>query len=160
MSFFLTAALGTYSLWKIVTAAVVAVAIIVITPTVVKNVAENTSTPKLTRDQSVYIMRDKTTNNVAYVGRTNNPARRQYEHDRDPKKKNLEPLEVKFTGLTIVEARVMEQVLISAYTLESLENARREIAVGNVKGFAGKINNIISIFGGAVEDELLNLMGR
>ncbi len=105
-------------------------------------------------------MRDKTTNNVAYVGRTNNPARRQYEHDRDPKKKNLEPLEVKFTGLTIVEARVMEQVLISAYTLESLENARREIAVGNVKGFAGKINNIISIFGGAVEDELLNLMGR
>lgn len=105
-------------------------------------------------------MRDKTTNNVAYVGRTNNPARRQYEHDRDPNKKNLEPLEVKFTGLTIVEARVMEQVLISAYTLESLENARREIAVGNVKGFAGKINNIISIFGGAVEDELLNLMGR
>ena len=52
----------------------------------------------------------------------------------------------------------MEQVLISAYSLDNLCNARREIGIGNVRGFSGKIGNIISIFGGAVEDEFLNLM--
>ena len=54
----------------------------------------------------------------------------------------------------------MEQVLISSYTLENLANARREIAAGKVGGYAGKMENIIRIFGGAVEDEFLNLMGR
>ena len=39
---------------------------------------------------------------------------------------------MKFSGLTKREARVMEQVLISAYSLDHLSNARREIAVGNV----------------------------
>ena len=49
---------------------------------------------------------------------------------------------------------------ISAYTLDNLLNARREIAVGNVAGFTGRIDNVISIFEGVAEDELLNLMGR
>ena len=54
----------------------------------------------------------------------------------------------------------MEQILISAYTIQNLDNARREIAKGNVNGFKSKMNNIINIFGGATESELLNLMGR
>ena len=41
-----------------------------------------------------------------------------------------------------------------------LENARREIAVGNVSGFQKDINNIAQIFSGVAEDELKNLMGR
>ena len=130
------------------------------TAAIVTGVVENTSYRGPTRNQSVYVMRDKTTGDVQYVGRTNNPIRRQSEHAKDPKKANLQPLEVKFSGLTKFEARAMEQVLISAYSLENLINARREIATGNVGRFAGKIGNIISIFGGAVEDELLNLMGR
>ena len=105
-------------------------------------------------------MRDKDTNDVRYIGRTNNPARRQYEHSRDPRKANLQPLEVKFSGLTVREARAVEQLLISAYTLKNLDNARREIAVGNVRGYAGRIGNILSLFEGAVESEFLNLMGR
>ena len=103
-------------------------------------------------------MRDNTTNEVQYVGRTNNPVRRQSEHTKDPRKANLQPLEVKFTGLTKDEARVMEQLLISAYLLDNLYNARREIAVRNVGGYAERIRNVISIFGGALEDEFLNLM--
>ena len=130
------------------------------TASIVTNVVENSNYQGPTRDQSVYVMRDKTTNEVQYVGRTNNPARRQNEHAKDPKKANLQPLEVKFSGLTKAEARAMEQVLISAYSLDNLSNARREIAVGNVSGFAGRIGNIVSIFGGAVEDEFLDLMGR
>ena len=54
----------------------------------------------------------------------------------------------------------MEQILISAYTLDNLLNARREIAVGNVAGFTGRIDNVISIFEGVAEDEVLNLMGQ
>ena len=72
----------------------------------------------------------------------------------------MDPLEVKVTGLTKTEARIVEQIVISAYTIQNLDNARREIAVGNVKGFTRKMDNIINIFGGATESELLNLMGR
>ena len=111
-------------------------------------------------NQSVYIMRDATTNEVAYVGRTNDPVRRQLEHDRDPSKAGLDPLEVKFTGLTVGQARVVEQVLISAYSLDYLRNARREIARGNVAGFNEEIEKINQLFNNASEDELLNLMGR
>lgn len=54
----------------------------------------------------------------------------------------------------------MEQILLSAYSLENLVNARREIATGKVSKFAHKIGNVIKLFGSSVEDEYLNLMGR
>ena len=54
----------------------------------------------------------------------------------------------------------MEQMLISSYSLKHLDNARREIAIGNVSNFVGDIGNIISIFGGKIESDFLNLMGR
>lgn len=95
---------------------------------------------------------------VKYVGRTNNPERRQREHERDPRKVDLEPLEVKYTGMSIKEARTMEQLLISAYQLAYLDNARREIAVGNVMGFSENMTNVVELFGGFVESELLSLM--
>ena len=125
------------------------------------NATEQSSTinPSQSNNQSVYIMRNKETNAVEYVGRTNNPTRRQNEHKNDPKKANLSPLEVKFTGLTLPEARVVEQVLISAYTLENLSNARREIAVNNMDGYRSYINSTKNLFGSTKEDELLNLMG-
>ena len=130
------------------------------TAALVTKTIENTASKDKYRDQSVYVMRDSTTNDVQYVGITNNPVRRQREHDRDKRKEHLKPLEVKFTGLTKVEARIMEQLLISAYTMQNLDNARREIAVGNISGFAGSMNNIINIFSGAAESELLSLMER
>lgn len=59
------------------------------------------------------------TKEVQYVGRTNNPICRQKEHGRDPKKTHLDPLEVKFTGLTRIEAQVMEQIVISTYITQT-----------------------------------------
>lgn len=109
------------------------------------------------RDNSVYVL--KSGDDVKYVGITNNPERRQRQHLKNPKKAYYK-MDVKVSGLTRQDARKMEQVLISAYTLENLDNARREIAVGNVAGCAGKLENIISIFNGVAEDELLSLMGR
>ena len=72
--------------------------------------------------------------------------RRQTQHDKDPRKDHLFPLEVKVTDLTLPEARAVEQVLISAYALENLDNARREIAVGNVAGFQENMGRIVQIF--------------
>lgn len=105
-------------------------------------------------------MRDKDTRVIEYVGRTNDPVRRQKEHARDPKKNHLDELEVKFTGLTVFEARIMEQVIISAYTLKALDNGRREIARGNLKGCKGQMDNVISLYQSALESEFLSLMER
>ena len=125
----------------------------------VTTIVENTSTPKKTRDQSVYVMKNQS-DEVSYVGRTNNPSRRQKEHEKDINKADLQPLEVVFTGLTKNEARVVEQVLISAYGINNLYNARREIAVGNIGKYSQHVGNTISLFGSFYESEILNLMGR
>ena len=69
-------------------------------------------------------------------------------------------LEVKATGLSRYQARIIEQSLISTYTLENLDNARREIAVGNVDKARGHFENIIHIYGGAAESDILSLTGR
>ena len=69
-------------------------------------------------------------------------------------------MEVKYSCLSREEARIVEQVLISTYTLDNLINARREIAKGNVSKAKGKIKNILRILKGVAEDDLLTLMGR
>jgi len=92
------------------------------------------------------------------VGRTNDPSRRKNEHNRDPKKENLDELEVVYTGLTKNEARLVEQALISVYTLDTLQNARREIASHNIFKFQSDIGRVTSLWSGAIESELLCLM--
>ena len=57
------------------------------------------------------------------------------------------------------EAKVAEQVLISAYTLSYSDNARREIAVGNLPGYWDYMSSIAQIIGSVTEDELMNLIG-
>jgi len=54
----------------------------------------------------------------------------------------------------------MEQALISAYTLEALDNGRREIAAKKVYGFWKEIKRIGSLYFSSVENELLDLLGR
>ena len=129
------------------------------TAAIVTSVVENTSRKKNTRDQSVYVMKNQS-DEVAYVGRTNDPSRRQREHEKDISKADLQPLEVVFTGLTKNQARVVEQVLISAYGINNLYNARREIAVGNISKYSEYVGSTISLFGSFYESEMLNLMGR
>ena len=125
----------------------------------VAKVVEETKKPESYRNQSVYIMRDQE-NKVEYVGRTNNPARRQAEHAKNPSKAHLKPMEVKFTNLTVSEARYVEQLLISTYTLENLLNARREISIQKLDSFKNSTDNVLKLFANFVEDELLNLMER
>ena len=110
-------------------------------------------------DNSVYIKKLKDDPTViGYVGRTNDPDRREKEHYRDETKDDLLPLEVIATGMSKDEARILEQVLISSYILENLHNARREIAVGKVESAMKLMNNSIRLLEGFTNDELINLM--
>jgi hypothetical protein len=111
------------------------------------------------RNNSVYVLYDAKTD-VRYVGRTGrNPADRYIEHTRDCKKQPwLRGFAVFATGLTYNESKVLEQVLISAYTIQHLENARREIAAGRVDEFAEYLEKVCSLIEGYLESDFLDLM--
>ena len=102
------------------------------------------------RDNSVYVLKDPNDGNlVKYVGRTNDPARRLYEHQHDSVHSWRQDytMTVLVTGLTKEKAMMWEQAIISAYTLGYLENARCEIAVKNVDKFqryVGAVTELIT----------------
>ena len=116
--------------------------------------------PEKAYNNSVYLLRDSQ-KIVRYVGRTNEPDRRLNEH-RHNKKTNRSnyTMHIIATGLTKDEARVLEQVVISAYTLSYLENARREIGKGNLANFRMYLSAASDVFCGAAEEALFSLMGR
>ncbi len=144
----------------VVAAAIVTVAIVAVAAVadVVKTAVENHVENQTERDNSVYVMRSKDNNNVQYVGRTNNIKRRTDEHRRDKSKDHLKDPEIVFTELTKTEARVVEQVVISAYSLSYLDNARREISRGNLNGFTDSAANIGYLFANQIDNEILCLM--
>lgn len=78
------------------------------------------------RDQNVYIMRegDAIKGEVRYVGRTNCLDRRAYEHSINPDHKTLkmDQREV-YKGLTKIEARGLEQVLMMEYYTKQSGNS-------------------------------------
>ena len=116
--------------------------------------------PEKAYNNSVYLLRDSQ-KIVRYVGRTNEPDRRLNEH-RHNKKTNRSnyTMHIIATGLTKDEARVLEQVVISAYTISYLENARREIGKGNLSNFRKYLSAASDVLCGAAEEALFSLMGR
>ncbi len=115
------------------------------------------------KEQCVYVLTDsQRNNNVVYVGRTNDPKRRKDEHDRDdkhPERKNYD-MTVVAEDLSIKEAKFIEQVLISTYTIGYLENIRREISVKNIDGYKQYKDCAIELFGSFAEDEMMDLVRR
>lgn len=103
--------------------------------------------------------------NIKYVGRTNNPARRDRENKNDKRHPEREGYEMKVaaTKLNLLEAKAMEQAVISAYDMKKLggdlDNLRREIAVGGLWQYRKEILEILKLFDTVREDELRNLMG-
>ncbi len=124
----------------------------------IKERVETSKPPELTFDQNVYIMRNAETLRVEYVGRTNDPERRQSEHNHDSSKQGLLPLQVVKTGLTKDQARVYEQSLIMAYGLEFLRNHRREIAAKNASAFNGLASYLGKLEFGFLQDELREML--
>ena len=128
---------------------------------------KNQITYSKTRDQSVYVMLYKDgelKGEIGYVGRTNDISRRKKEHRNDPSKGNLDPPMVIMTGLTVDEARVVEQLLISTYVMGKLGgdllNTRREISIRNLKKYIKDFHILVGLVEGYNESEILCAMGR
>lgn len=87
-----------------------------------------------------------TAGEVVYVGRTSNYLQRQRAHQvyKNPKTGEVTyPMSAYImypivTNLSLKEARTMEQTLITAYTLDSLNNAINSIAEKNWEQFANE----------------------
>ena len=112
-------------------------------------------------NQSVYVLLNSE-GEVRYVGRTNNPIVRGYQHRNDPAhpwRRNY-IMQVVATGLSLEDARLMEQMLISAYSLVYLENARREISKGNISGFYDHVNGLAELIGGVSPEYLMVMLGQ
>ena len=113
-------------------------------------------------NHSVYVLRDPDDGLVKYVGRTNDPTRRASEHKNDlghPWRSNYE-MTVLLTGLTMEEARIYEQIIISAYTRDYLENARREISVANVSKFTKYVFAATEILTGLPAEDILKMITK
>ena len=115
------------------------------------------------RDNSVYVLKDPNDHYlVKYIGRTNDPARRQWEHNHD----SMHPwradyrMTVLATGLTKKEAMVFEQFLISSYTINYLENARREIAIKNIGKYQSYMYAITEIYTGIPGNSISEFISR
>ena len=119
-----------------------------------------------TYDQSVYVLvSNKGKGEIIYVGRTNDPDRREYEHRHDKKHKERENAKMKViaTGMTVSEARVMEQLVMSSYGISqsarTMDNLRREISLKKLYKYTkADAEASIKLFGTIVEDELKNIM--
>ena len=111
-------------------------------------------------DNSVYVLIDPTNKLVKYVGRTNDPVRRAYEHKHDSLhswRRNYS-MKVLVTGLSKEEAIIWEQTIISAFTLAYLENARREIAVKNTAKYYNYIDAVTEILTDIPADTIRDLI--
>lgn len=89
---------------------------------VIKKVAEKT----LKRDNSVYYLEDDT-GTTQYVGRTNDVEKRRRAHKANPKRAHLE-LEVKASGLNLLEARALEQAgMMYHHTINTANKMNNQI---------------------------------
>ena len=104
-------------------------------------------------EYSVYVINEKHTSKVVYVGMTKNYTKRQYNHQsqktrafsnaRFPEDDYL--MTPVHTGMNRKEARALEQHLINAYTLEALDNMINSIAVGRMDEFASETQRAIQL---------------
>ena len=107
------------------------------------------------RGTTVYVMQKKEDQKAWYVGITNNYDRRKYEHQKKttgkyPEKDyNMIPVA---TSLTRQEARAMEQSLISAYTMEALDNQMNSIAKARWGEFVEEFKRAENLMSGLITD--------
>ncbi len=125
----------------------------------IQNAVNNAKNIVERKDNSVYKLVDSA-GQTRYVGITNNTERREKEHKNNPNHPERAGyrMDVIATGLTRYEARAVEQTVIAAFTLEKLDNARNEIAKGNLPKFRSEMGAVVEIFQGFNEDEVYNLL--
>ena len=104
---------------------------------------------------SVYIIYKKGTDNVYYVGRTSNFSARQRAHQKGSGAKFPEEeyiMMVVATGLTLENARALEQTLITAFTLKELKNVINSIAESKHDDFTSAFIRMESLIRGYFDD--------
>ena len=104
---------------------------------------------------TVYVHYNTSTGKVHYVGRTNNFARRYSEHARTvlgihtskhPIGPDVEREMIPIvTGLDFVKSKIVEQILISAFTLDALDNARNEFSQKNWEAVADEVARVFEL---------------
>jgi len=102
---------------------------------------------------SVYVIRHRETQRVWYVGRTSRWSSREYYHFRrpdhkfDPNVYEMLPVEV---GLTLLQATIREQTLISAFTIDALRNQINAMSESRQIEFADELARMTSLITGIV----------
>ena len=101
--------------------------------------------PDDTNGTSVYVITPKGDDSVVYVGITSrNPQQRWYEHKaRFSHEKH--DFYVVATGLSRKDARALEQILISAYTLDALDNAINSVSYKNWGQFLSEYKRMMQL---------------
>ena len=107
------------------------------------------------RSNSVYVIVDRSYQQVWYVGITRNFSKRQATHQSGKSAKypsaEYEMIPVA-TGMTRNEARALEQALITAYTLEALNNMINSIAPSKWENFTYEFSRANSLISGYFTD--------
>ena len=101
---------------------------------------------------SVYVIVDKNSNKVVYVGMTKNFYARMRAHNARFPDAKYTKLAVA-TGLSRTQARVLEQTLITAFSLEALFNIINSISPSKWKYFMDEFNRMQSLMQSWVDTE-------
>ena len=117
--------------------------------------AKTYSTSQLS-NYTVYAIARKGTVKIEYVGITKSYDSRNYYHQRRPNAnypvEDYEMVPIA-TGLTYKDARALEQTLITAYTLDCLDNMINSIAKGKFNKFADEFNRMNSLISCYFDEE-------
>ena len=112
----------------------------------------------------VYLLCDRGTENVMYVGIASDPKWREEQHKRDERKTTDGVpwrMDVIIKAKNRIQARMIEEALITAFTIEKLANARHEIRSGRVQSetkFNQEIDAVRNLLNNIAEEDLMWLI--
>ena len=98
--------------------------------------------PKKTKGNTVYAIARNNTCDVVYVGRTCNFTRRRNQHRRKKFPASKYTMYAVATGLSLAQARALEQTLITAYGLDTLKNMINSISPSKWGKFKTEFNQM------------------
>ena len=157
--------------WVCLASAAIAVTGIIVTVSIVKHLHAigNSVVAKATaealrraRDQldhsgySVYVIMKRTNSKIVYVGMTGNFSKRRYQHQLKPNAKypvNTFNMIILATGLTKNQARIMEQTLLTSFSLVNLNNLINSIARGKWNSFRDDFSAVLGMIQSWVDPE-------
>jgi len=109
--------------------------------------------PNKLKNYTVYVIVYKNTTDVVYVGMTKNYTARKNKHTSKKFPKTKYTMMPIATGLSKSQARALEQTLITAYTLDTLENMINSISPKKWSKFKTEFNQMTSLVQSWVDPE-------